>query len=864
MADFLLFEDGSGHLEFEDSSGALLLEPVVPTIVGPHFYYPSDTLYYVGYDLRWIVSFHKDGTRARVRFFSDPTAVVELDWVEFKAAWDISRASSPNLPGMPAIAANIPALQVVDSYYNTLFWDQWVEPAPNPTNVLQVYFSASPVDMFGDGSLPLDPPVTVDKVGFLALAALSPSGYSPSATVGYNLDNIVAWNVDGGEAKVRFYGAPQKVVTFSNAAAFEAAMQAVRTRAPYLTTEYLWTPVGTGTTYNLGNVMMWGRDDPDADLTRARFAGQPSMVGFDTLTFEAAMLAVTTATSAAIITADWVARAIANGGTVSGTTSAAVNAFVSSSITAGIWSKLVRVNLICGSYDAALTPLKVGGGFGKEVEGGLASSTYYTETGINGGIAPYPTQGTGHPTTKWYDTGWIPDAHLTPGDVHIGIYNNGMGLTSSEYRVPIGASSTAGTGGDSRRLQIDGNPFNGYTIRTYLGVGYQTNSDFNLGSGGLRGHYMATILGGATLSQVLNGVAYPGNPDPIAGPGQLADQTIFLGANHAPTLDSQYACSCTIAGYHIGHGLTQAECNTLSQAMLTFQQALGRYIHPAVGDWQRRVRQAFGNNTSWDNTVLGVLDDFAYACDAAGVTPKLRRANLFCGNLADQSRVPIFNGSTYYGQGSVVFADPLVGLTSANWLAESGWEKTSQGNAVVSAEFISSPGAVGGLAVWVREVPTKGTLVGWASASDTWSLKMFGGTVEGRYGGTAAAQVATPTPGFFHVVRASTTDLRTFHNGVQTDLNITSTTPVSTPQAPGILALIMAGTPSDDVDDWVWTCGYSQEKAALTPAQAAAYYAAWYDAQLALGRLQTYGLLTEAGDNIMNEALTKQLATEQA
>jgi hypothetical protein len=565
----------------------------------------------------------------------------------------------------------------------------------------------------------------------------------------------------------------------------------------------------------------------------------------------------------------WRDRVVAFGGTVSASSLRAVSEFVHACKRAGIWNKLVRVNLICGDYIASMVPLKVGGGFALDLPQGTASSSEYTELGVDGGIQAWPVQNTSAPTFKWYDTGFIPAVHLTPGDVHIGVYTNSIGFNSSEYRVAIGAACTAGTGGDTNRLQIDGNPFGNYTLRVYLGAGYRRDSDNNLGGGGLRGHYMASIQGGV-VSQVFNEAAYPGSAVDLAGPGTLPDQTIYFMAQHNPAGLSQYGTNATFAGYHIGHGLTASECLALSTAMVTFQKSLGRWVHSAVGDWQRRVRQAFSNNTSWDNAIQAIMGTFAAGCDAAGITSKFQRVNLFCGIRALQSRVPIFNGSAYYGQGSTVFADPLVGHADTDYTPASGWEKTVDGNSVVSAEIM--PKLIGGLAVWVKEVPSQGTMIGWASpapATDEWDITVDGGgtSVRGCFGGVTSVNglaATSPLPGFYHVVRASDTDLRLYQNGVPQGVNTTLTTPVTTQSvAPATEALRQSFIIVDDVDTWIHTCGYSQETVALTPSEAAVYYTLWRDAQQALGRLETYGILTEAGDNLM-ASNGKQLATENA
>jgi hypothetical protein len=70
---------------------------------------------------------------------------------------------------------------------------------------------------------------------------------------------------------------------------------------------------------------------------------------------------------ASIIAGEWASRVVANGGTVSSSTLAAVKNFIQDCIAAGVWEKLVRINLFCGDWLAALVPLKTGGGFDTDV-----------------------------------------------------------------------------------------------------------------------------------------------------------------------------------------------------------------------------------------------------------------------------------------------------------------------------------------------------------------------------------------------------------------------------------------------------------------------------------------------------------------
>jgi hypothetical protein len=546
-------------------------------------------------------------------------------------------------------------------------------------------------------------------------------------------------------------------------------------------------------------------------------------------------------------------------------------------IASGVWNKLKRCNLMCGDYLAALVPLVVGTGNATDVPHGTAGAGIYTETGLDGGFLANPVQSTATPTSQWFDTGWVPSANLTPGSVHLGVYNNGMATGTLDFKIPLGASSTAGTGGDANAFYIQRvNDFAGEHVKFFMGVGYSLLSEGALGRGGWRGHILGIVNGGVPAA-VVNGSIHGGSIVVQTGPGTLADQALFIGANNNSAGLSESASSVVLAGYHVGDGLTTAEGIALSQAMTVFQQALGRWVHPAVGNWQQRVRQqTFVNptfiNTSWDNTVLAALGAFATACDAASLTTKIKRANLLAGNTYVQSVIPLLINLTDYNAGRTAYDSKIV-HTSADYTAVGGWQKTAVGRAIYPDRRSTVSGTqdvtlvpdTGGIAVWVKDLPTLGSLIGNVPIpTEEWRIKVNAGTIEGIYSGLIAAVAPAPAEGFFHVVRASSTDLRMFNNGVQVGSNATPVAAATqTPLFPWVECSVTANTVFDDIDNWVHTCGYSFENTPLTPTEAATYYGIWYTAQLALGRVQTYGILTEGGDNLM-ASNGKQLATEQA
>lgn len=112
-------------------------------------------------------------------------------------------------------------------------------------------------------------------------------------------------------------------------------------------------------------------------------------------------------------TTTWQAAVIANGGTVSAATLAAVNTRIVAAKAKGYWTKLLRTNWFCGDQLAAcLVPIKVGGGNATDTNVNFVGGDYSEATGL-----------TGNGTTKRLRTGIIPSTMLTLNDTHAAVYN---------------------------------------------------------------------------------------------------------------------------------------------------------------------------------------------------------------------------------------------------------------------------------------------------------------------------------------------------------------------------------------------------------------------------------------------------------
>jgi hypothetical protein len=123
----------------------------------------------------------------------------------------------------------------------------------------------------------------------------------------------------------------------------------------------------------------------------------------------------------------WETRVIANGGTVSAGTKAAVQTFINSVNAAGLWPSILRLNLFCGDNLAAcLTPLKIGTGAPTDINTNFIEA-HYTSAGLNTGSGG-----------RYLNTGLILTHPLCVGGFSI----HGRGSFTSTSVYVMGATTT--------------------------------------------------------------------------------------------------------------------------------------------------------------------------------------------------------------------------------------------------------------------------------------------------------------------------------------------------------------------------------------------------------------------------------------
>ena len=265
--------------------------------------------------------------------------------------------------------------------------------------------------------------------------------------------------------------------------------------------------------------------------------------------------------------ADWAARVVANGGTVSGTTLSAVDKFCKAIVSAGIRDRFFRLNLFAGNSDASLvavrTPLYRGeSSAGTQYGDALDTNVNfvegdYTETGASGGLL-------GNGTSKYLNTGFNVDQLPGAANCHLASYIRGTQDIASA-RTLIGVLFNGVT--DRYRLFLTASGGN-YTVNGDLGKANSATVGARLNANG----GLLLISRTSTTSNTLYDDAVS-----IATNTTLTAETtgaapFFVFARNGPT---EYY-NGRMAGYSIGAGLSGAEATSYYNAMNTFQTALSR------------------------------------------------------------------------------------------------------------------------------------------------------------------------------------------------------------------------------------------------------------------------------------------------
>lgn len=249
--------------------------------------------------------------------------------------------------------------------------------------------------------------------------------------------------------------------------------------------------------------------------------------------------------------AAWAAAVVANGGTYSAATLAAMSTFVKSAKASGYWTKLNRINLFCGDQLAAcLVPLKVGGGSATDTNVNFVSGDYSETTGL-----------TGNGSTKYLKTGLVPSASLTLNDTHMAIYNR---ASSSSVSNQWGASGPMIFYAPHSAAVLISDQYNSTTGRVGPTSAIGTPYGFLVASRNGSGEHVIYRNGVSQASAATSGGALP-----------TVEMYVFAINNiGSPASQNDGARG----GYSIGSGLSAADVTAYTAHMEAFQDALGRGV----------------------------------------------------------------------------------------------------------------------------------------------------------------------------------------------------------------------------------------------------------------------------------------------
>lgn len=270
----------------------------------------------------------------------------------------------------------------------------------------------------------------------------------------------------------------------------------------------------------------------------------------------------------------WRNRVLANGGSVSDATLAAVTTFCTSiDAESGLRAAILRLNLFCGTSDASLnavrTPLYLSGSLGGAAIGNTTDTNVnfaqadYQETGSGGGLK-------GNGTTKYLNTGFNYSSLASANSTHLSA--SGTSIETSGDVMLIGSYLFPGDTGLTTLFVLDAySPGNG-------GRGFR--------SGGAGGAGVFVSSPGTAESHVI-GTRTASNAAALYRGGVSAATSVALGnavTSNRPALVFG-AMNGTTPGnftaarlrmYSIGNGLTAAQALAFSNAVIAFNTALGR------------------------------------------------------------------------------------------------------------------------------------------------------------------------------------------------------------------------------------------------------------------------------------------------
>lgn len=263
---------------------------------------------------------------------------------------------------------------------------------------------------------------------------------------------------------------------------------------------------------------------------------------------------------------------IANGGSVSSTTLAAVNVFCKAVDSAGLRSLFYRLNLFCGgNLSSALVPLYRGPartgtqhGNATDTNANFVSGDY-VETGSTGGL-------NGNGTSKYLATGLNPfDAGMVETNFHTSGYFREAINTSGVF---IGCVNSVAARGVLFYPAYQ-------TSGMYVRFGGLVNSGIENGSLSARSGLLIGVRrpGGAGFRNGVNINATSVTTGSLAWNASSASPALFVfGRNDAQSVPNPVPFNGRSQSYSIGLSMTDQQAADFHAAMQAFQTALTRNV----------------------------------------------------------------------------------------------------------------------------------------------------------------------------------------------------------------------------------------------------------------------------------------------
>lgn len=519
----------------------------------------------------------------------------------------------------------------------------------------------------------------------------------------------------------------------------------------------------------------------------------------------------------------WRTAVIANGGSVSSTTFAAVNVFCQAIDSAGLRGRFYRLNPFAGgNLSSALVPLYRGPSpsgtqYGNAIDAGVNFvSGDYVETGTSGGV-------TGNGTTKYIQTAF-PGNTLATGNRHLSAYESKRDTGS--YKAMLGTQDDGA--GTYYFTLTNGSP--GTTVTASFGT--STSSTGNL----IGGHWAATDVSATSLSLYKNGSSVSFSAGATRALPSVSGILVFATNGSPGILFPNSYYGGRMNAYSIGLGLSAAEAASYYTAMQAFQTALSRTAidHAEALAWRTAV---IANGGSVSDSTFTAVNTFCKAIDTAGIRSLFVRLNLFCGTGLAAALVPLYRGQSIGGTQWGNTTDTNTNFVSGDYSESTGLQGngTSKSLDTGAAGNLVSVGARH-LAAYERINATTDyspSLVHYTTASNThWRLGPWTNSnnyIYSAFAGVGGQPILTKAIGFMVGVNDSTTVGKLYYNG-----GTVSTTSGGTPSSVDSSTVKVFGTPAGE---WSEAClgGYSIGQG-FTGGQVISYYNAMQAFQTALGR----------------------------